>query len=373
MYKKMIVFLFFLTVLTLHTTALSSTDFGIDTKPIINLIPDEVKEYLPDGFMVGEDAVSAAESVNFSSLSVFFANLLKSRVKPFVKIFSTLLALVVACSVINAAKNSIADESMAKMICFITMLTVSVVSYGIIKEVWHSIEEFMKRMDVLISAMLPVMTLLYTLGGNVATAIVNSSGTAITLSIINTVCQYGLFPFLKIILGLSLTSSVGGFKGVEGLSKAVRTSYTVILSGIMTVFSIFLLFKTNLAIATDGVAARTVKFAGSFIPVVGSAIGESVRSIISGLSLIKSSSGFIGILIVIFITLPVLFEIITNKLCFDFVGGIAEMLGCEAEGKIMKEFSSILNFALALTVTVSILFVFELSVFINTSLALGGG
>ena len=49
------------------------------------------------------------------------------------------------------------------------------------------------------------------------------------------------------------------------------------------------------------------------------------------------------------------------------------MLGCEAEGKIMKEFSSILNFALALTVTVSILFVFELSVFINTSLALGGG
>jgi len=230
----------------------------------------------------------------------------------------------------------------------------------------------MKRMDVVISAMLPIMTLIYTLGGNVATAVVNSSGTAITLSVINTLCQHGLFPVLKTLFGLSLTSSVGGFQGINEISKTVRTIFTVILSGMVTVFSIFMLFKTNLAIASDGVAARTVKFAGSFVPVIGSALGDSVRGLISSLSLIKSSCGLVGIVIVLCATLPILICIITNKICFDLAGGVANMLGCEAEGKIMKEFSSILNFALAITVTISVLFVFELTIFINTSLVLGG-
>ncbi len=373
MYKKLIVPLFFFAFFTIHITALDYTEFGIDTKPITELIPNEVREYLPDGCMEGEDTVTAAESLNYSSLSIFISNLLKGSLEPFVKTFSVLLALIVTCSVINAAKNSITDESMAKMIGFVTILAVSIVSYGILKDVWTSLEMFLKRINVLINALIPVMSLLYTLGGNVATAVVNSSGTAIILSFINSICQYGLFPILKIIFGLSLTSSIGGFKGVEGISKTVRTVFTVILSGLMTVFSIFLLFKTNLAIATDGMTARTVKFAGSFIPVIGSALGDSVRSIISGLTLIKSSSGFVGIMIILFITLPVLLGILTNKLCFDFAGGIADILGCETEGKILREFSSVLNFALALTITVSILFVFELAVFINTSLVLGGG
>ncbi len=375
MLKKFMVFLFFLLFFAFHIYAydVTYTENTIDTKPILELIPEEIKEYFPDGFMEGEDAVSAAKNVSFSGFTSFLINMLQSTLKPFTKTFSSLLGVIIISSMINTAKNSITNENMAKVLNLVTILSVSLVSYNILNDVWKNVEYFMRNMDVLLGALLPVMTLLYTMGGNVSTAVVNSSGTAILLSVMNVICQYGLFPVLKILYGLSLAMSVGGFKGIEGISKSVRTVVTVVLSGLMSVLSIFLLFKTNLAVATDSVTVRTVKFAGSFIPVIGSALGDSIRSIMSGLSLIKSSAGFVGIMIILFITFPVLVNITANKLSFSFANGIAELLGCEKEGQLLKEFSSLLNFALAITVVVSVLFVFELTIFINTSLVLGGG
>ncbi len=369
--KKIVILLLFLSFFTIHISAFDPGELGVDTKPIIDLIPDEIKDLISNDSMADGDVVEVSDSLNFSSVLSTILSLIKSAFKPLIKTFSTLLATLVACSILNAAKNSIADESMMKTVGLVSMITLSLTSYGILKDMWFLLEAFMERMNVLINAMLPVMTLLYTLGGNVSTAVVNSSGTAITLTLINTVCQNGLFPFLKTLFGFSLTSSIGGFKGVDEISKSVRTIFTVVLSSMMTIFSIFLLFKTNLAISSDGVAARSIKFAGSFIPVVGSALGDSVRSIMSGLGLIKSASGFVGIMIVLWITLPVLLTVISNKICFDFAGGIAFMLGCENEGKMMKGLSSMLNFVLALAVSISVLFVFELTIFINTSLVLG--
>ncbi len=369
--KKIVFLLLFLSFFTIHISAFDPNELGIDTKPIIDLIPEEIKDLIPNEFIAGDDVVGISDSFTFSSVLTVIAEFVKSAFRPFIKTFSTLLATIVACSVLNAAKNSIADKSMMKIVGFVSMITVSLASYSVLKDMWLSLEVFLDRMNVLINSMLPVMTLLYTLGGNVATAVVNSSGTAITLTLINTVCQNGLFPFLKTLFVFSLTSSIGGFKGIDGISKSVRTVFTVVLSSVMTIFSIFLLFKTNLAMSSDGIAARSIKFAGSFIPVVGSALGDSVRSIMSGLGLIKSASGFVGIMIVLCVTLPVLLTVISNKICFDFVGGIALMLGCENEGKIMKDLSSMLNFVLALAVSISVLFVFELTIFINTSLVLG--
>ena len=139
----------------------------------------------------------------------------------------------------------------------------------------------------------------------------------------------------------------------------------------MTVFSIILLFKTNLSASADSAATRTIKFAGSFIPVVGSALGETVRSLMTGVNLIKSSVGFLGIIIVIVLILPLFLKIISAKICIDVSVIAASLLECKKESAFLKEISGVINFLLSIYFTTSLMFVFELIVFVTISPALG--
>jgi hypothetical protein len=216
------------------------------------------------------------------------------------------------------------------------------------------------------------MATLYSIGGNAASAIVSTSGMSLTITATNYALQHIFLPSLKICFGLLLASRISGIKGVAQIESTLRKFLTTSLVGTTTLFSFFLVFKTNISVASDGLTARTIRFAGSFIPVVGSTLGESVRTVMTGISMIKSSVGFVGVFILLAITLPTLLQIVITKTSFDLASTVSAVLGSEKEGEFLKNVSSIFNFLIAVTFTICILFMFELTVFIFISPALGG-
>ena len=363
------------------TLLLSFTVFAYDTtyieekiniKDIYDSLPEEVLENIDRSLFDNDDIVKSAENITSDSVIDYVTNTLVNMLFPALKSFAALFSLIIITSLINTSKNTIASESLSKTVSFITTIALCVIAFETVKSSGIYVETFLKSMDNLINALLPVMTLLYTLGGNAASSIVNSMGISFTLTLFNFIIQHLVTPVLKICFGLTIAGEVGALKGVTQITKTIKIIITVLLSAVITIFSIFLLFKTNLSVASDSVAARTVKFAGSFIPVIGSPLGESVRSIMSGLSLIKSSTGYIGIIIVFLLTVPTVLQLILTKFSLELSSSLAHILGSEKEGNILKEFASLFNYLLAITVSVVILFLFELIVFVTISPALGG-
>lgn len=343
----------------------------LDLQSLYNTLSEEQLDYFPDTSINEQDLLNTANSFNISFIWRLFLNIFNPLIAPTLKTLSSLICTVIIISLINTINTSIGKPTFSKAVKYVSQIVLSVIFYELLSGVWASVQIYIKSINVFISSLVPIMTVLYTSGGNVSTAVVNSIGITFILNLINMLMNSGLFPMLKICFALTLSSVAGEIKGLFHLTKVIKNIMTFFLAGTMTLFSVFLIFKTNLSLATDSAAARTVKFAGSFIPVVGGALGESVRSVMSALSVIKNSVGIVGILIISVISLPVILKIILNKFCIDITGTICYILDCDAEGNLLKEFSSIFNFALAIIVCITVLFIIELTVFVSISPALG--
>lgn len=366
--------LLFLVVFSISVSAydLSYIDEDVNTDEILNTIPDELNEHLPNEIFEEDNISKVAEKFSFSNLINYILSVIKKLIPSVFKNLSSLFIFIILCSLLNASKNAFASDMFAKTIEYISILGIAIITYGYLNEIIEKTDSYLNAMDTVINSLLPTMALLFTMGGNISTAVTSSYGMAFTITFINTVLQYVLVPVLNICFGLCIASRLSGFSGINEITKTVKKIITIILVAIVTLFSIYLMFKSNLSLATDGITVRTIKFAGSFVPVIGGALGETVRSVVSGLSVIKNSVGYVGIIVVLIITLPTLLYLTANKISMDLMSSFSKMLGCTKEGEFLEEFSSLINFSLAVTLCVGILFVFELTIFISISPALAG-
>ena len=378
---KFIKYIFFITLFvvilsfnTINIFALSLDEFEeqIDLNSIINDLPDTSKEYLPKNIKNTDDVISEIQKVDSKSIFGIILTVLKNTFSTTGKKLFSLLGILIIQSLVNALKENIATPGYSKVLNLLSSIVISLFIYEFFDDIWSDAEAYVLTINSFVTALIPVMTFLYTVGGNVSTAVVNSSGLAIILTLSNSMIRSCVLPLSKVCFGLTLAGNIGGLKGVSEITKILKNFFILLLSGIMTFFSIFLLFKTNLAASADSVASRTIKFAGSFIPVIGSALGETVRSLMTGVSLMKNSVGFLGIIIILVITLPVLLKILSAKICIDISVIVSSLFGSEKESVFLKEVAGIMNFILAINFTSSLMFVFELIVFVIISPALGG-
>jgi len=343
----------------------------IDISSFIDVIPEEIKKYIPEDVFLGENVQQISESINLSNFFYFLLNTLSSLIAPTSKKLISLISIIVAVTILDAVKYSFSSDFVCEILNYISLLVLSVCLYDCVLLCTSRIKLFIDVTGNLMNMLLPAMTLLYTLGGNVASAVVNSASVAFFTTLINIISSNLLFPIINLCFGLSLAGNVSGVRGLNGIAQNIKNFFTFIITTLLATLSTVLLFKSNIALSADELTARTVKFAGSFIPVIGSVVGDSVKSVISVFELVKKSVGFIGIIIILIITIPILFELILNKFYLSICSSLSELSGMSENANLIKEVSSVFNYAIALTTTFSLLFILEISIFIQASLAFG--
>ncbi len=358
----------FLSLFSLTAHANQTNDFGINTAPL-----DEIFEtYSPKPNETQSDTFDNANSIELNNFFDVALNSLKSTLTPSLKTLFSLLSSIILISVIKNTNHALERKSYGSITNLITVLALTVMCYDLLKTTKDLTNTFIQSISSLINVLLPIMTSLYIFAGNISTSIVNTTGLSFLLTLINTVFTNFLYPLISICFGLTIAGNASNNKGISQINKTIRTIYNFVLTALITILSIYLLFKTNLSLAADNVTSRSIKFAGSFIPIIGGALGESVRSIMSGLSLIKNSVGMIGLFIVFAITLPVISNLILKKICIDISSAAAVILGCNEEADLLKDISGIINSVLALVFAVTVLFILELVIFVSISPSLGG-
>lgn len=137
-------------------------------------------------------------------------------------------------------------------------------------------------------------------------------------------------------------------------------------------FSAVFAFQTILAAGADSVAARTVKFTvSSAVPVIGGVVGDTVRTVAGGLGYLKDTVGLLGIFLLVLIVLPPLVQLLLYRAALALAGAVAELLGCEKEGRLLGDFGDANGMLLALLCGAMLCFLFALVMFVRISLAMG--
>jgi len=338
----------------------------IDFSEFEDSIPDSIKKYLPDDVVSADDPSKIIDEFDVEFFSKVAFESFREAIKSSLKIFSQVLGIIIITSVLSAMKSSFKNEGINTVFDLVSAAAVILCIYGIIYSQFEMVAEMIRKTSAFLSGAIPVMSMILIAGGNITTAAVTNGNMVLTVGLLNVFCEQGLIPLLRVCFGLTIASHISKNEAIATISDFIRNTFTFILVFAATIISIIMSMQTNVAQGADTVATRTIKFAaGSAIPVVGGALGDAIRTVLGSLSLIKSVTGVMGIVIILLITLPTVISLFAGKISIAFSAVIARMVGSESIAKLLSDTAKLINFTIAAAVIFNLLAIFDFAVFIN--------
>lgn len=355
----------FIISVSVHCYAYES---GEELDSLYSEIPEEVLKYFPeDSYKNGS---LSAEEIDTPFLIRCAAKIMLSAVGPVLSDLALLCGTVILASVIHRISDSISSESLSVSCRYISVICVSLPLIHTVMRLWDEAAEALNRLSLFMSALLPIMGSLYAAGGNYTAAAANNAAMATAFTLIEAVCSYCLYPVLRICFGLSILTCVSSGINLSGISSFIRGVFTTGLSFLMVLFTLVMGYQNKLALSADNAASRTIKFAVSnLIPVVGGAAGEAMRAVVGGIGTVKSAAGFISVIVIALIVLPIIISLLMHRLALRAASVTAQILGCDKERGMIDEMYGMIGYALAIIAACSIMFIFNVTLLVKSTCA----
>lgn len=367
---KVILPMVLLLLLSLPSTAAS--DLPEEYRAVVEELPNEILEYLPDGIgaegNLTEDSLLEASSPGYL-LSVA-AELLGISLSSSLRLFAALSAILVLCALFREVGGVTGSGSLSSALRFCSVcclfLTVSGALVGHLRE----LTLYFDRLNGMMGAMIPVTGTVWAMGGNVSTATAGTATLYSILAVSQALCSSSLIPMVGICTTLILCNMAFPDLGMGQFLNAVRKLYTVGVGFVMTLLVASLAAQTAIGSAADGTAAKAAKFLSStVIPVVGGSVGDTLRTVASGVIYVKSVVGVSGILFVLLLLLPILVELLVCRLFLLLGSGGADMLGCSGESRLLSELGTVYGTMIGVVSMTGVMFVLSFVIFMQTAVA----
>ena len=344
-----------------------SEDFGVGD--IVNVLPDDVRERLPRGDVFDGEHFSEKFSADY------FFSLIQSAFgaafSPALKTLCALLGLLIVSSVLSSLRKTLHDDSLSGVFEMVSVLCIMLTLYRVVSSLCNAVSIYLSQLKNIVGAMVPVTIAIGSAGGNISASAVSGSAMMLGLAFVEFIASSGLYPILQICFGFSVASGIGRGFELGALTKLIRGTFVWVLGFVSAVISAVMTFQTSIAARADSLSMRAIKFAASkTVPVVGGIASDAVATVAQSLSLVKGTVGWVGVIIIIVMTLPVIANVILTRLGVLISQTAAEILGLEREGKVLGEMVGLLGFLVAVCVIAALMFIYALAIFAQSSTAL---
>ena len=323
---------------------------------------------------LGEMGLNSADANTLSKLSFesVISQLVKTAGESFSSPFSgliTIVAVLLLCSILSAYKNSLSNEigntvQAAASLC--VCCAVVIPAAGFIS----TTESVVSVSANLFLAYIPIAAVMMAASGKaISSASYQASMIAVGQGAVR-IFSNVILPFLNIFLGLSITSGIAPQARLSGFSAMTLRFTRRLLAFAMTIFAAVLSIRQLLSDNLDSVAVRAVKFGlTSFVPVVGSALGEAYKTVQGSVQLMKSGLGVFVILAIALTFLPLLVQGIGWSLCLMLGKALAEAMGVDGCARLLEALREV--FSTIVAVLLSMMAVFIIST--AAAFMVGGG
>ncbi len=193
-------------------------------------------------------------------------------------------------------------------------------------------------------ALIPVLAAILTVGGNPAAAL-SVRGTAFAAAqVTESLAKNIVLPLLGLSSSLNICGAVLPTLRLSAVGDIIRKTATTVLATSAGLFSGLLGLKAVIAVGADSLAVKGVKMAsGTFIPVIGSALGEIYTSFSASISLLKTTVGVYAIVAFIAIGLPIVINLALWALSMKAASAISDLLDCRQCSELLKNMGFIFS------------------------------
>lgn len=333
-------------------------------------IPPELAELLPEGLFSQDASTALAAAEEISDWRYLLHTLLSAlglRLPEAVRLLSTLLGLLLIAAVLGKLRDGLGGAGgEAFGLCLRMAIYTAIVLQT--AEMVGEVQTYFSQLTALMGGMIPVMGVLYAVGGNLGQAAVNGE---ILLAVL-TVCEYVSAtvtpPVCAVCMSFSLMDALGVRLTLAPLCGRIKGWFTWILGTVMFVLSLALSAQSALASRADTLGMRGVKYAvGNMIPVVGGALAGTLGTVTAGVSLLRGVCGVSGILLVCLLLLPTLLRLLLLRATFNLASSAASLLSCDGEARLLAEMASLHGYLAAAAAICGVTFLLGLTLLLTTA------
>jgi len=249
------------------------------------------------------------------------------------------------------------DVVSAGVCAVILLLPVSTLIFDVCKVV--------KSCCIFMNAFIPIYAALIVAVGYSATSASYSTLMFSVTQIFSIIADIIIVP----LSNLTLVSSIGAaFNTVsKGFYELLRKSIIIILSTSMGIFIAVLNLQTVISAPSDTIGIKTVKTAlGTFIPIVGTALSDSVSVLLAGAGTLKSTVGVYAVINIVVCVVPVLIKLLIWRLTVAVSVIMLELSQSEMSVNIVKAIGSVITLMISVVLCVSVAYL--LSVILTLSI-----
>lgn len=278
---------------------------------------------------------------SFRNLYLLLADALKEAFSPSLPLFAGLLGMLLICAVSNAFEASLGGFPIGN---YVSALCFSGFCFSTVQGLCGRLSVYTEKLRDLVTLFTPTLVAVSAADGALSAKTVGT-GMIFTLTAVEWLTSSLILPCVKILFVLSAVSCISE-KGpdLRGISASLRTFSVFMVSLSMTAIVTVLHFQNVIAKAVDSVGLRAVRFvSANFIPLVGSLVGESVKTVTEALRAVRGIAGAAGVAAVISASLPPLAALAVFKAELVLCTCFAKTLGCARESAFLSETGGLLN------------------------------
>jgi len=346
--------------LTVYAAEKESLEQFAGTDELWDQIPDGVDTNFLHSLLDEPDTGSFTKTLLEKILSLFSLGL-RSGTNFFVK----LCGLILFAALFRAVKDSFRFGSGECIFDFFFLLCLSFLSYSSLKDCLALSVTSLRSIHTFMTASLPVTTVLLTLAGSPTAAGTMAAGIHFALATVSTFVSSVLSPLVNTLFAFSMAD---GFLegGLKGLINFIKKTVKVLCVLFFTLISATLALQNALATAADSAFMRSVRFAaGTFIPVVGSLLGESSKTLAASFSAVKAECGVLFILVLLYVLLRPILTVAIQKTFLGIASAFSEILGVKSVQGYLQSLSGILDLLMALLISEGCFLIFYVTLFIT--------
>ena len=327
-----------------------------DLTGVYDSLSEDAKRHL---LSLGADSAQpdALSSLSFDGVLNEIASMAQDSADSPLRGLISVTAMLLLCSMLTAYRGSLnADTGNALELVLSLCLSAAVALPA--SAVITSIGEVVANSSRLMLAYVPVMALLLTASGSLSGS---AAYYAAVLGAGEGVAQLSsgvILPLLRMLLGMSIAAGasngadLGGF--IASASKAARW----ITAFMMAIFTAVLGLKQVVAGSLDSVTGKAARFAlSSFVPVVGSALSEALRTMQSSLGVLKSGIGVFVILALAVTFLPLVLQVLLWQLTLWLGRAMAQSLNLSRGAGLLNGLAEVFSVMLAVLLSISAVFI----------------
>lgn len=337
-----------------------------------NSVPDNVKDMLPQGTF--DDAESFSESVagiiGVEYVASAVLDIFTESIRDAARVFALMLSAIVLSAVLGAIGDSNNGTPLFSAMRFCSVgAVISVMVYTLYGH-FDMLEDLFGQISAAVGGMIPLTVSIWAMGGNVSTAAVGDATFYVMLNVCERLYASTVLPVCCSLTVLGVCDSLSDEIKTGRIMNAIKKTYNFVLGAAMTLLLSTMAAQTAIAASADSATARAARMvSGTVIPVLGGGVGETFRTLATGVSYLKSVFGIGGIAIIGLLVIPPAISLLLTRFVLMISAGTAEMLGCGGQARMLECLNEVYGSMLAVVTAVSVMFILSLCIFMQTVVA----